>query len=47
MNQINTLKKMSSNKSYCLSHKDEFAEPEVRPVGRSWRYRGKHNQKSC
>jgi len=47
VNQISTLKKKSSHKSYCKSHKDEFAEPEMRPAGRCWRCGGKHNQKSC
>ena len=44
VNQISTLKKKSSHKSYCKSHKDEFVELEMRPAGRCG---GKHNQKSC
>ena len=47
VNQISTMTKKLSHKSYCKSHKDEFAEPEMRPAGCCWRFGGKHNQKSC
>ena len=43
MNKISTSKNKSSQKSYCRSHKDEFAEPEVRPAGRCWHCGGKHS----
>ena len=47
VNTVTTSKNKSSQKFYSKSHKDEIAEPEMKPAGRCWHCGGKHNQKSC
>ena len=47
VNKISISKNKSSQISYCKSHKDEFAELEMRPAGRCWRCGGKHCHRLC
>ena len=47
VNTISTSKNNSRQKSYCKSHKDDFAEPEVKLAGLFWHCGDQYSHRSC